>query len=153
MATKMLANRHKKNIIKRPGRPTDYSNLLVSEICEQLSEGKSLRSICSAKKLPSCSTIFLWLSKYPEFSEQYARAREAQADYLVDEVIGIADEPVLSSEQVARNRLRVDARKWMAAKLRPKKYGDRIEHEIGGRVGASIPVIVEFVDPPPRPTE
>jgi len=153
MTTKMLTKRSKKNIIKRPGRPTDYSNLLVSEICEQLSEGKSLRSICKAKKLPSCSTIFLWLSKYPEFSEQYARAREAQADYLVDEIIGIADEPVLSSEQVARNRLRVDARKWMAAKLRPKKYGDKIEHEIGGRAGASIPVIVEFVDPPPRPTE
>lgn len=142
-----------KKLAKRPGRPTDYSNLIVSVICEQLSEGKSLRSICKAKKLPSCSTIFLWLSKYPEFLDQYARAREAQADYLVDEIIGIADEPVLSSEQVAQNRLRVDARKWLAAKLRPRKYGDRIEHEIGSRTGASIPVIVEFVDPPPRPTE
>ena len=118
MTTKMLAKRHTKNINKRSGRPTDYSDLLVSEICEQLSEGKSLRSICKAKKLPSCSTIFLWLSKYPEFSEQYARAREDQADTLAESIIDIADEPVTCRADVTRNRLRVDARKWYAAQVR-----------------------------------
>ena len=153
VATKMLAKRQTKNIIKRPGRPTDYSNLIVSEICEQLSEGKSLRSICKAKKLPSCSTIFLWLSKYPEFSEQYAHAREAQADLLADEIISIADEPVLFAEQVARNRLRVDARKWMAGKLRPKRYGDKVEHEHGGLGGENIQLTVNFVDPVPQPAD
>jgi len=152
MTTKMLAKRHTKKIIKRPGRPTDYSNLLVSDICEQLSIGKSLRTICKAKNLPSCSTVFLWLSKYPEFSEQYARAREAQADYLADEIIEIADEPVICSEDVARNRLRVDARKWIASKMKPKKYGDKIDHDITTG-GESLNIPVNFVSPSAKPTE
>jgi hypothetical protein len=74
---------------------------------------------------------------------------------LADEIIAIADEPVLFAEQVARNRLRVDARKWMAGKLRPKRYGDKIEHEVGGVDGKNLNMttVVNFVDPPPRPTE
>ena len=133
MTSKMLAKR-KKNIIKKPGRPTDYSSLIVSEICEQLSEGKSLRSICKAKRLPSCSTIFLWLSKYPEFSEQYARAREEQADAIADECLDIAE----TEPDVQRARLKIDVRKWCASKMKPRKYGDRITQEHTGLGGGPI---------------
>lgn len=33
---------------------------------------------------------------------------------------------VFDSTAVARNRLRMDARKWVASKLKPKKYGDKL---------------------------
>ena len=38
------------------------------------------------------------------------------------------DNPV----KVQRARLQVDSRKWLAARLAPKKYGDRISHDVKG---------------------
>jgi hypothetical protein len=92
--------------------------------------------------MPAPSTVYLWLAKYPEFSDQYARAREAQADAIFDDILDIADDATndwmernvdddegvgwkLNGEHIQRSRLRVDARKWMAGKLRPKKYGEK----------------------------
>lgn len=108
-------------------------------VCERLAEGESLRSICRDEALPASSSIFKWLGQHPEFAEQYTRAREEQAETLAAEIVGIADEDqtttksigedmtivVFDATAVARNRLRVDARKWVAAKLKPKVYGDR----------------------------
>ncbi len=95
--------------------------------------------------MPATGTVCRWLAEQPTFQEQYARAREFQADTLFDEIIDIADdgsndwmersgkddEPgwVLHGEHVQRSRLRVDARKWMAGKMRPKKYGDKMQVE------------------------
>lgn len=128
------------------GRPTDYNIDIAANICAQLVEGKSLRSICRAEDMPGLATVFVWLNKHSEFAEQYAHAREAQADTLADEITDIADdstndymervtkdggtELVLDAEHINRSRLRVDARKWIASKLKPKKYGDtqRVEH-------------------------
>jgi hypothetical protein len=61
-------------------------------ICELLATGKSLREICELDGKPAASTVFLWLANDTQFSEQYARAREAQADALFDEILGIADD-------------------------------------------------------------
>ena len=75
----------------KQGSPTTYSDIIVAEICGEISEGKSLRSICKAAEMPSCSTVFLWLSKHPEFSEQYAHASEEQAYAIADEWLDIAE--------------------------------------------------------------
>lgn len=96
------------------------------------------------ESLPASSTVFRWLSLNKQFSEQYARAREAQADVLFDEILNIADDGLndtytdedgnvrTNQDVIARSRLRVDARKWMAGKLRPKVYGDKIQTEHSG---------------------
>lgn len=129
------------------GRPSDYSQEIAEAITERLADGESLRSICSDEAMPAKSTVFKWLSQNQGFADQYARAREEQAETLASEIVAIADEAsakviggegepvavVFDSTAVARNRLRVDARKWVAAKLKPKVYGDKIEH--GGAVG------------------
>jgi hypothetical protein len=119
------------------GRPSDYSQEIVDEICARLSDGQSLRSICKSENLPSTTTVCKWLAKYPEFADQYARAREAQADYIADEILDIADDSsndwmerdgltVENGESIRRSQLRIDARKWLAGKLRPKKYSDKL---------------------------
>jgi hypothetical protein len=61
-----------------------------------------------------------------------SRAREEQADKFFREIIEIADAPAADNVQVARARLRVDARKWAAARLAPKKYGDHVSHDVQG---------------------
>jgi uncharacterized transporter YbjL len=110
--------------------------------------------------------VFRWLESNETFREQYARAREAQADTLADEILEISDDGSndwmtragkdqelawqLNGEHVQRSRLRVDSRKWFASKVAPKKYGDKLElagdrenpltviHEAGKSIDAKL---------------
>lgn len=108
----------------KQGRPSSFTPEIAAVICARIAEGKSLRKICEADDMPAMSTVFLWLSQNSDFSEQYARAREAQADSMADEMLDIADDKSLDPND---RRVRLDARKWLAGKLRPKKYGDKLE--------------------------
>lgn len=125
------------------GRQSEYTQEVADLICERIAQGESLRAILKDDEtLPASSTVFKWLNEQEGFSEQYARAREAQADVLFDEILSIADDgrndsyvdddgnPRTDHDVIARSKLRVDARKWMAGKLRPKKYGEKLA--IGG---------------------
>lgn len=130
------------------GRPTKYSEELASEICVRLSNGEPLRQICMEEGMPAQSSVYVWLTRFPAFTEMYARAREEQADTLADEIVAIADEMPMEttdkdgntrfdSAYIQWQRSRVDARKWVAAKLKPRKYGDRVALE-GTTDGAPI---------------
>lgn len=131
---------------KKVGRPSGYTKEIGWYICTQLSEGKSLRNILNGMTGVSMSMVMRWLNdeRYREFREQYTRAREAQAEIMADEIKDIADDDPMEewmtkagkvvrrdSAGVNRNRLRVDARKWVAAKLLPKKYGDHLNVGLG----------------------
>jgi len=121
---------------KKKGRPSLYTEPLATRICRRLAEGESLRAICADKAMPAISTVMGWLfdGNHDGFSEQYARAREAQAELRADEITDIADGVEHgASEAVQAARLRIDARKWIAAKLLPKRYGDKLD--LGGTVG------------------
>jgi hypothetical protein len=127
------------------GRPSSFSEEMADKICDALADGQSLRSVCRDPEMPSQSAVFRWLADPDRaaFREQYARAREAQADALFDEMLDIADdgsndwmkrnrqdgttEDVLNSEHIQRSKLRVDARKWMASKLNARVYGDKLD--------------------------
>jgi hypothetical protein len=127
------------------GRPSGYSQELADRICAELADGKSLRTVCKAEGMPSTQTVFRWLRTHEGFCDQYARAKDEAADALVDEMLDIADEATndwmevhdkdnpgyrLNGEHINRSRLRVDTRKWIAAKLKPKRYGDKVA--VGG---------------------
>jgi hypothetical protein len=132
------------------GRPSAFSQAQADLICEEIANGRSLRSICADPSMPSKAAVFRWLASQEEFRDQYARAREAQADALADEILDIADDGAndtftdedgrerVNSDVIARSRLRVDARKWVAAKLKPRVYGDRIATELSGVEGRPI---------------
>lgn len=136
------------------GRPSDFTEELADTICERIADGESLRAICREEGMPSKATVFRWLANNEKFQDQYARAREAQADSLFDDVLEIADDSrndwmerngegdpgwALNGDHIQRARVRIDARKWMAGKLRPKKYGEKMIHG-GDRDDGSIPV-------------
>ena len=132
------------------GRPSEYSQDFSDKICEEIANGRSLRSICEKSDMPSKAAVFRWLAAREEFRDQYARAREAQADALSDEILDIADDRFndtyvdedgrerTNSDVIARSRLRVDARKWIAAKLKPKVYGEKLAAELSGVNGKPI---------------
>lgn len=100
--------------------------------------------------MPHVSTVYRWLAANERFRDMYARAREDQADTLADEIVAIADDgqndtylnddgvQMTNQDVVARSKLRVDARKWVAAKLKPRKYGDAIRQEVTGKDGEAL---------------
>lgn len=116
------------------GRPSVFTEEMADMICERLIEGESLRKICLSEDIASQGTVMRWLVENEKFREQYTHAREVQADTLADEILDIADDgsndymgedEKYNGDAVQRSRLRVDARKWIASKLKPKKYGDK----------------------------
>lgn len=127
---------------KRPvGRPSKFSQDLAENICEQIANGKSLRAICAGDDMPSATTVFKWLNENQDFSEQYARARGRQADHYFEEIVEIADSVEADSAAVAKARLQVDARKWAASKLAPKKYGEKTELDVKSSDGSMTPTV------------
>ena len=113
------------------GRPSKFTQELADRLCEQLAEGMSMRKVCEAEDMPEKRTIFRWLRTNEEFCHQYEKAKAEAADSMTDEMLDIADE---GSGDTQRDRLRVDTRKWVASKLKPKKYGDYQKHEHTGSV-------------------
>lgn len=115
-----------------------FSQEIFDTICERIAGGESLRSICLDDDMPTWKSVIRWLGdpKNGSLRDQYARAREEQADKLFDEIVEIAD--TSGSEDVQKARLRIDARKWVAGKLRPKKYGERLEMHGAGENGEHI---------------
>jgi hypothetical protein len=140
------------------GRPSKFTQEIADTICQAIADGMSLRKVCQDEDMPATATVCRWLSENKQFQEQYAHARELQADMLFDEVLDIADdgkgdtytddngEVRTNHDVIARSRLRVDARKWMAGKLRPKKYGEFKAVELTGQDGAPfMPPTITFV--------
>ena len=131
---------------KKMGRPTLYSQELADLICSRVATSTlGLTRLCELHDdLPDKTTIYLWRYKYPDFSNQYAQAKLKQADLLAEECLEIADDATndwmenfsddgdsigykLNGEHVQRSRLRIDTRKFLAAKLLPKQYGEKPE--------------------------
>lgn len=127
----------------KKGRPTVYTSELAKEICEVIaSTSKGTKKLCEeSQHWPCQDTLFTWLKTYPEFSEQYARAKIYQVEYLVDEMLEIADDTsndnflneegktVVNAAAINRARLKIDTRKWMACKLVPRVYGPKPPEE------------------------
>ena len=118
---------------KRLGRPSSYDEETGLEICTRIAAGESLAKICQDREMPAMSTVYKWMRENVQFADAYRIAREDQADLLAEQLIEIAK----TEPDVQRARLMCDMRKWIASKLRPKRYGEKveIEHNVGGDVG------------------
>lgn len=114
------------------GRPSVYTPDIADEICRRLAEGEGLKAICRDEHMPAASTVLDWVQRdYMGFSEPYARARETQIELMAEDLIALADD---EAKDPQRSRLQVDARKWVMSKVLPKKYGDKIQQEVSGKV-------------------
>lgn len=142
----------------KAGRPTKFTPKIADLICDGLANGKSLvRILKHDESLPIYSTVANWLLRgekgekpFKEFLDMYVQAREIQSDYLADEILDISDDSsndtrhnkngdaYCDHEWVQRSKLRVDARKWVAARLRPRKYGEFNRSELTGANGGPL---------------
>ena len=147
------------------GRPQIYNEELGDTICAWLASGKSLTSFCSIDGNPTYPTIMKWLWKgglwYKEtFSKNYAIARQQQAQCMADQLIDIADDGKndymelmdkqgekyvkMNGEYIARSRLRVDVRQWIAKNLLPKVYGDKTNLKVTDADDGPVTFVVRY---------
>jgi hypothetical protein len=113
--------------------------------------------------MPAVETFYRWMRTHPEFKEQYAGAKEDQADALAEEIIDISDDGTndwmerenkdgqligweANGEHIQRSRLRVDSRKWLASKMKPRMFGDAATVKSQQLNGKGEPI-----DPTPGP--
>src|ERR1700710_2323306 len=108
------------------GRPSIFSPELADRLCERLADGETLRAICRDEGMPNERTVRRWALEHETFAPQYARARGMGYAGLFDLILGSPDNPEPDPAAVNRDRLRIDARKWMLAKALPKIYGDKV---------------------------
>lgn len=102
---------------------TTFTKEIGDQFCALVADGKSMRSICTEEPFPSRVTIFQWMREQPEFAAQYDKARREGAHAMIDDVMEISDDPTLDPND---KRIRVDTRKWIAARVLPKAYGDKL---------------------------
>ena len=135
------------------GAEVHYSGEITARICAELAAGESVAAVCRQAWAPDEKTHYRWMAAHAEYREAVVAAKATGIERHADEIIRIADESRIGvkvketkdgtfkekGDMVDRSRLRIDARKWAAGKLRPKVYGDKIEHEHAG--GVTIEVV------------
>lgn len=140
--------------------PQEFDQILADKVCDLIMDGYSLRKIEAVDGMPKRLTILRWLRENKEFQTQYAHAREEQADFYAEEILDISDEKnadvffdlktgelKVNGDAIQRARLRVDSRKWIASKLKPKKYGDSSSLKIGGDPDNKEPIRTHTLPP------
>lgn len=137
--------------MQKVGRPTDYTQELADEIIETISSShRGIITLCRINEhWPAETNFYKWIARNEEFRQRYMRAKEAQSDVLMDQIIDIADDSardtitktnkngdeyeVCNSEWVNRSRLRVEARMKVAAVLAPVKYSEKYKAALASK--------------------
>lgn len=129
----------------------EKAQAIVAEIADT---GKSLRSVCESNEVKP-STFLLWVSNDSALAEQYARAMQVRADTHFSEIVEISDKQeigtvettkewgaeIKTADMVEHRKLRIDARKWVIARMNPRKYGDKLE--LAGNTESPLTVVVK----------
>lgn len=138
-AAKPKTSTQQKAAVNKGGRPSKYTVELAAKIIVRVAEGESMRTICRDEEMPRMSTIFAWLRDNKEFSEQYTRAKQEAADALSEDIQEIGKLTLTGLYEPAAARVAIDSYKWIAAKLKPKKYGDKVDITTDGeKLGVSL---------------
>lgn len=141
------------------GKPTIFNQDLADEICRRIIGGETLKAICDEAGMPHNATVQNWRHKNLAFNDQYASAREMQAETIFDEILEIADNTeigtrtVISDDEtktyegdmVEHRKLRIQARQWMLPRL-SKKMTDKAQLDHTSSDGSMSPMSDEAKD-------
>ena len=109
------------------GRPTVFTEEIAHTILQYVQDGESLRYICDQNGMPDRETVRTWLRTRKDFLGQYAQAKDEQADFYADTISEIAKGTLRGAYEPNAARVAIDAYKWTASKLKPRKYGDKLD--------------------------
>lgn len=136
-----------------------YSEDLALRICELIATGETLRSVAAMDDMPSTASIKIWMLRHPDFRKGFVEAMRIRAESTAEELLAIGDEtlemvqgiedPSRVSAIVSAQKLRSDDRKWIAARMNQKLYGDRTQVDANVQGGL---VLHTSVPRPARPS-
>jgi hypothetical protein len=120
-------------------RTYEEEQQIVDKVCDIIRNGNSLRKACKELKI-NCDQFYKYIDndETGQRKEQYTRATDERVEVMADEILEISDDSsrdtistekgdIPDNEWINRSRLRVDARKWLMSKMRPSKYGDKLD--------------------------
>ena len=133
-----------------------FTPALFTTICDRISQGQSLREVCRDPEMPHKSTVLRWLREKAELRDQYVLARDDLMEYWASDILEIADDGSMDTmaglnkygdevmvpnhANVQRDRLRIDSRKWLLSRLKPKVYGDHLAVDVSGEVAVTVDI-------------
>jgi hypothetical protein len=128
---------------------SQFDHRIARVICERLMMKESLTKICKDPRMPQLRTVVRWLADpaLPEFREMYYYAKRVAAELLIDEIVEISDDTSrdlkdvydkdgdvvgqeVNNEAIQRSRVKIDTRKWIAAKMVPRLYGENVNVDL-----------------------
>jgi hypothetical protein len=118
---------------------------ICKTIFDLIESGKSLRYSLKEVNLSSKS-FFDWLQEDEEKVKQYAYVTDVRTELKFESIEqDYLEEPQrdaltgkIDSGWVQLQRLKIDAKKWELSKLKPKKYGDKIQTEHSGEITTNV---------------
>lgn len=132
-------------------RPSTYTEEEGQALCEWITNGHSLSSWCRQTGR-SAFVVYGWMRSESDFARRYAQAHEDRTDTMADDLLEIADD-VAGTDSIAAvqaAKLRIETRKWIAAKLKPQRYGEKQMVETSGNVTFQLGVPSRVVDITPE---
>lgn len=140
-------------------RATVFNQKIANEILARIANGQSVRLICEKAPSPTRTTFYKWIRENEQFRKDYEQAIELRSDHIAEEILQIADDrtddyvqelgdnglPVFiqNNVKVQRDRLRIDSRKWLLAKMSPKKYGDHLKVDADNNHSGAIKIVFD----------
>jgi hypothetical protein len=122
------------------GRPSKYTKELGDLVCEGISDGHSLVTVCKGDDMPSPAAVFCWMREHPEFEESFKKAQEERTELQNEMLLEIGDDAVRMAELsiapaavVSAMKLKADNFKWVMSKMKPKKFGDKVDITTDGK--------------------
>lgn len=138
---------------KPPEKAVKFSEGIARQIIELTAEGKSTIEIGRMPGMPHRVTMFRWMRENSEFQTAWLLAKQVSAEMMAEDMLLIADDGTNDTyydsvtktyrtdfDVVQRSRLRVDTRKFLLAKLLPKKYGDKLDLSADGNALFNITI-------------
>lgn len=127
------------------GRPSDYTPELADTICDLFATGVSMREVCEKEGMPSPSSVYLWLSKYEDFSDKYTRAKADGQEASLDDLDEIAEKVISGDIEPNAARVAADIKKWAIVKRNPKKYGEKVDLNHGGQSENPLTMLISEI--------
>ena len=123
---------------------TKFTQELFDDICQAIATSENgIAKICKNAGI-AMQTFYNWMGDDKDLLERYARAKDAQLQLMVEQILTISDDGLndvmedaegnirVNYDHIQRSKLRVDTRKWLLSKLKPKVYGDKVDLTSGG---------------------
>jgi len=103
-------------------------DLVEEDIWDAIANGMTMMNVY--KKFNCSSRTFsYWVKRKEGRAETLDRARKQFADTIAEETLSIADSTIDPGEAQI-NKVRIDARKWLAGKVAPDVYGDKTQPNV-----------------------